>query len=149
MRVELCPGCGTVGRKIDTITPKALLTSAALRCGIPGEPRFCANVTCDIVYFGDEVFFTTADLVIEVFAKTSRASVPVCYCFGYTPAMIGREVAQTGSSSARQMIIAEVQARHCACEVRNPKGSCCLGDVAIVERRAQELIAEASSGGVR
>jgi len=62
--------------------------------------------------------------------------VPVCYCFGYTPPKIREE-----GKIASQTIAAEVKAGHCACEVKNPKGVCCLGDVARVERlMAVELV---------
>jgi hypothetical protein len=37
-----------------------------------------------------------------------------------------------GATAVRDMITREVKAGHCACEVRNPTGRCCLGDVARV-----------------
>lgn len=35
----------------------------------------------------------------------------------------------------RKMIAAEVKADHCACEVKNPKGACCLGDLVRLDTR--------------
>ena len=64
-------------------------------------------------------------------------SVPVCYCFGHTPETIRHELASTGRSSASKTVTAEVTSGHCACEVKNPKGTCCLGDVSRVERSAR------------
>jgi hypothetical protein len=43
------------------------------------------------------------------------------------------ESTKQGHTSAREMITREVKAGHCACEVRNPKGACCLGDVVRIE----------------
>ena len=139
---ERCPGCGNVGTRVDAMTLKALLTGDALKSGIPDAPRFCATVDCPIVYFDGEarMTFTESDLTVRVHAKhPGDDSVQVCYCFDYTPAKIEGEIARLGSSSARAIITREVQAGHCACEVRNPKGSCCLGDVARVEARLQQL----------
>lgn len=149
---DRCPACGSVGTRVDVITLKALLTADGLRRGVPDAPRFCATETCPVVYFDNAAGMTyqEAELTVRVHAKHVAASnVPVCYCFGYTPAMIEQEIARTGSSTARAIITAAVQAGHCACEVRNPKGSCCLGDVGRAERRAQELIgAHAAVEGV-
>ncbi len=139
---EHCPSCGSVGTQVDAITLKALLRSDALRRGIPDAPRFCATESCPIVYFdnGAGVNFSEAELTVRVHAKhPTDGRVPVCYCFDYTPSTIEAEFARRGSSSARATITAEVQAGHCACEVRNPKGTCCLGDVARVEVRVQQL----------
>ena len=73
------------------------------------------------------------DLSVRVHAKhPDDDTVPVCYCFDYTPADI--------EASTREAITREVQAGHCACEVRNPKGSCCLGDIARVEQRLRRLV---------
>lgn len=57
------------------------------------------------------------------------AHAPVCYCFGFTPAMIREELVATGKSTVIERIAAEMKADFCACEIRNPQGSCCLGNV--------------------
>ncbi len=134
---EACPTCGEQGLAVDRITLKALLAAEALRRGIPPNPRFCANAACDVVYFDPDARarFTEADLIEPVHAKhPDDPDVPVCYCFGVTPRSIGEEVRRTGKSTASFDIAAEVKAGHCVCEVRNPKGSCCLGDVLRIEK---------------
>jgi len=95
-------------------------------------------VQCEVVYFdtGAAVVFRETDLIVPVHAKhPDNDAIPVCYCFGYTEKSIRDEIEQTGASTATGSITAEVKAGRCACEVKNPKGSCCLGDVARVERR--------------
>ncbi len=59
---------------------------------------------------------------------------PVCYCFNHTVASIRGEIQTKGHSTAQGMITQEVKAGRCACEVKNPAGACCLGDVTRVVR---------------
>lgn len=141
---EICPECGEKGSRVDPITLKALLTSDSLRRGVPPNPRFCANPLCTIVYFDVivPVTFQQPDLTVAVHAKKPLDdSVPVCYCFDHTPASIRAEITRGGNSTAFATISSEVKAGHCACEVRNPKGDCCLGDVLETERRLMHELA--------
>jgi hypothetical protein len=39
------------------------------------------------------------------------------------------DVANQGETDIPASIAAEIRAEHCACEVKNPQGSCCLGDI--------------------
>jgi hypothetical protein len=39
------------------------------------------------------------------------------------------EILDTGKCTSPQWITAEVKAGNCACEIRNPQGFCCLGNV--------------------
>lgn len=140
---DACPICGRKGAGVERITLKALLTPDALRRGVPPSPRFCANEQCSVVYFDNSAssVFLTTDLTLPVHAKQPQNdAVPLCYCFGHTPESIRVEMTLTGTSSAAKAITDEVRAGRCACEVRNPKGACCLGDVVKTERRlAAEL----------
>jgi hypothetical protein len=69
--------------------------------------------------------------------------VPVCYCFDITAADLRKDIATTGGTGIPEMITAEVKAGHCACQVKNPQGSCCLGNVSKALKRIQsELAAE-------
>lgn len=134
---EACPLCLRRGVRVDPITLKALLVPEALRRGIPPAPRFCATRDCPIVYFdaASAVTFREADVSVRVYAKhPEEADVPVCYCFGFSLRMIHEEAKREGASAASQQIRAELKAGHCACEVRNPKGTCCLGDVVAAEK---------------
>lgn len=134
---DLCPRCRASGSRVDVITLKALLSGDGLRRGVPPTPRFCATPVCPVVYFDNAipVFFEETLVTVTAHAKhPDDDRVPVCYCFGQTPETIRRELASTGRSSASEIIAAEVKAGHCACEVKNPKGTCCLGDVSKVER---------------
>ncbi len=142
---DTCPRCETKGSSVDPITLKALLTPNGLRRGVPPGPRFCANPNCDVVYFDNAVpiVFRENELTVPVHAKhPEHDEVPACYCFEYTPRRIREEFERGGKNTVSKTITAEVKAGHCACEVKNPKGACCLGDIARSERRlAAELVA--------
>jgi hypothetical protein len=136
-----CPSCGHAGKAIDTLTVKALLALplTALEGG-DGAYRFCRTPHCAVVYFTADgrQRFTEADLRERVHQKhAAEADVLVCYCFRHTPGSIKAEAEATGESTAVAAITAGIQAGQCACEVRNPQGSCCLGNVrAVVDRLA-------------
>jgi hypothetical protein len=61
----------------------------------------------------------------------------LCYCFGESEASIRDEIAETGRSTAVERIRAHIAAGRCACELRNPRGACCLGDVIAAVARAE------------
>jgi hypothetical protein len=120
---------------VEPITVKALLGAEGLRRGVPPSPRFCATAHCTVVYFDNAgpVRFEESLLTVRVHAKHPEdGDVPVCYCFGHTPETIRADMEATGHSHAGEDVTREVKAERCACEVKNPKGSC---DVAKVEKR--------------
>jgi hypothetical protein len=93
--------------------------------------RFCASAGCPVVYFtpNGTQQFTTEQLRELVFQKApgNPASL-ICYCFQHSLGAI-----QAADASMRAQIVADitagVQAGRCACDLRNPQGSCCLGNV--------------------
>jgi CopZ-like zinc binding protein len=95
----------------------------------PGAYRFCPDADCPVVYFGADDVFTTEDVRVVVWQKRPFGDRQVCYCFGESEASIRAEIEAHGHSSAIERIRAHIAASRCACEVRNPRGSCCLGDV--------------------
>jgi hypothetical protein len=63
----------------------------------------------------------------------------VCYCFDESEASIRAELQEHGRSGAVDRIRAHIAARRCACEVHNPRGVCCLGNlIAAVARLTDE-----------
>lgn len=127
----LCPESRSVGSNVGLITLKALLTADALRRLDGTAYRFCADPACDVVYFdrAADSIFRRGDLRIRVGQKETEDPIPLCYCFDVTEADLAREIALNGETGIPAAVAAEVRAGHCACEVRNPKGTCCLGDV--------------------
>lgn len=53
----------------------------------------------------------------------------VCYCYLYRRGDLERDVREGAPSRTLDAITSQVKARNCACEVRNPTGTCCLGAV--------------------
>lgn len=135
-----CPECGKPGRSVERITVKALLRAEALARLSAPEHRFCATPECAVVYFGHEEVFDREEILVPVFQKDPAGARTVCYCFAITEEDIRRELVETGRSSASERITALVKAERCACEVKNPQGSCCLGNVAAATRAVKAAI---------
>lgn len=131
-----CPASGSVGPPVELQTVKALLTTAALQRLEPGAWRFCPDTLCEVVYFDDQGrTFSTGDVRVGVWQKQPEGGRIVCYCFGENETDIAAEIAGTGDSRAAERVRAHIQAERCACEIRNPRGACCLSDVTAAVKR--------------
>jgi len=134
-----CPGCGSLGKPVKRITLGALLRPEA-RARIPAQEEFCfcRTADCKVVYLRDgEALFQKNDLAVRLGLKEPNDShAPVCYCFGWTPQKIQQEIEATGESTVIEQIKAQVKAGNCYCEVTNPQGSCCLGNVSQAVKQA-------------
>jgi hypothetical protein len=136
-----CPVSGSHGAAVDVLTVKALLTESALRRLLPGEYRFCPDASCEVVYFSaDGDRFTTADVRVPVWKKLPFGDRPICYCFGESEASIRSEFESFGTSTAIERVRDGIGAEHCACQVRNPRGACCLGDVIAAVKRVEASV---------
>lgn len=104
-----------------------------------GAFRFCADPSCAVVYFDDHgTLFTTPDIRVPVWQKRPVGNRMVCYCFGEREDAIREEIRQQGRSDAVERVRSHIVAKRCACEIRNPKGACCLGDVTAAVKRVSE-----------
>jgi hypothetical protein len=132
-----CPICSYKSKKVDTITLKAMLNISLLVLQ-DGPYFFCATADCPIVYFAvdGKQSFTKNQVRVPVYQKEAHnATVPVCYCFDHSPASIRAELEATGQSTIIAEIEQGIKAGQCACDIRNPQGSCCLGNVrAVIEQ---------------
>lgn len=123
-----CPSCQQQGKAVPMITLKALLQPTALETIRPEVTyTFCPNKSCDVVYFSGEQIFGQDALKVPVFQKDIALDVPVCYCFGWTRERIIQAIHQ--NTSPVDQIREQVQAKRCGCDVNNPQGTCCLGNV--------------------
>ncbi len=108
------------------------LTVAALAAGrIPPKQEFwlCRDPGCEVVYFGSSgSILTIRDLTVVPGFKNGSDGL-VCYCFQHRTSDIARDLSETGSTGILEAIKKDVKARQCACEVKNPSGKCCLGEV--------------------
>ena len=118
---------------------KALLTPEALARIDDSPHRFCPDPGCEIVYFTPCDEFTVSDVRVPVWEKQPPGERMVCYCFGESEGAIRGEIQASGTSRAVERVRAHITAGRCACELRNPRGVCCLGDLdAAVKRVAGE-----------
>jgi hypothetical protein len=118
-------------------TVKALL-AVSLRTLQADHYWFCREQTCSVVYFAADGVeqYQENNLRERVYQKHPDAdNVFLCYCFRYTPGRIRSELQETGHSPVVDEIKAGVKAGQCACEIRNPQGSCCLGNVSATVKR--------------
>ena len=141
-QVVPCPTNGQTGQRVDALTLKALLARPLTEIR-DIEYRFCRAADCPTVYYSADGMQLVAepDLRERVYQKhPTELTALVCYCFYHTVGSIRAELAQTGHSTAIEQINAGIQAGRCACDIRNPQGDCCLGNVRkLVQRFEQEL----------
>ncbi len=123
----VCAQCRKKGKSVSTLTVKSLVKDHTQVS--PGTYFFCRTPNCEVVYFSEEALFWKPDLKVRVGVKETEDPVPLCYCFDYSRADIRKDMEEKGSTDIPERIKAEVQAGYCACEVKNPSGSCCLGDI--------------------
>jgi NAD(P)H-nitrite reductase large subunit len=87
--------------------------------------------------------FRRNDLSVRVGLKEKQDPIPVCYCFGFTRQDIASEIRENGKPTIPDKIKAEVKAGRCACEVKNPSGKCCLGNVTkVIQEGMAALVRE-------
>jgi hypothetical protein len=93
--------------------------------------RFCCTPDCIVVSFDEEAtFFAETHLRERVHQKHPQADdVLVCYCYEYTPNSIRAEVAVRSETDVVTQVTVGTKAGACACDIRNPQGICCLGNI--------------------
>jgi hypothetical protein len=124
----------------------------SLRELAPGDYYFCATLDCAVVYFAPATSassrvaaqrtITRDQLRERVFQKETADEVLVCYCFRYSLGAI-RHSDEAGRSAVLAAIVAGTQQGQCACELRNPQGGCCLGNVRRLYTRLEHLVEKA------
>ncbi len=135
-----CPECNKKGKKVQRMTMEHLVRPSQVSEIAPGQYFFCETSTCNAVYFNShgKKIFHKQDLTVRVGLKETEDPVPICYCFGYTRKIAWDEIARTGRMNIPETIRAEIQAGNCACEIKNPSGTCCLGNVHQIVREGKE-----------
>ena len=107
-----------------------MLTTSALARYEHEAYRFCPDARCPVAYFSERgTIFTTSDVRERTWHKETPGHRTVCYCFGENEADIAAEIERQGRSDAVHRVRANIAAGRCACEIRNPRGACCLADV--------------------
>ena len=141
-----CHGCGKIGRIVARQTVMHHVKSEKLVRVKSDEYKFCSSPKCPTVYYSvsGEVF-TTGDVRELVTSKTSGNNRPLCYCFGFTEGFARQEIAKTGESSVPTQVTQFVKEKLCVCEIRNPSGACCLGEI---NRTVKKMLQESQKAEV-
>ncbi len=136
-----CRECGEIGRAVARQTVVHHVKSEKLSSVGVEEYKFCSSAKCAVVYYAaSSQVFTVDDVREFVTSKTSGDARPLCYCFGFTEGFARREIAQTGESSVSKQVSRFIKEKLCSCEIRNPSGVCCLGEInKTLKRLATEI----------
>lgn len=116
-----CPVCREPGKKVNPETIRNMLKDD--RPGsILEDYCLCLSKYCDVVYFGQKVFYK-GDVKAKVWFKENDPSVPICYCVGVTEEDIIKHIAVRGCCRN----IKDIQEHTGAntgkeCLVKNPAG---------------------------
>jgi len=143
-----CFVCGTEGRPVEQQTVLHHVKHEQLD-RVNGEAyRFCPDLKCEVVYYGDHgTRFSVDDLRELVTAKTHGDQRPICYCFGFTEGDARKEIVSTGKTTIPATVSRLIKGGMCACEIRNPVGLCCLGEVNKTVKRLLTSAAEPDASG--
>lgn len=126
---KCCPRCQESGRPVPEDTVKIFLRGPALEARNEAVHRFCPTPDCPVVYFGFKESFTRGEVTVPVYQKEPPGNSLFCYCFEIPEEAVLKELSRTGSPPLLQKIATLVKAGKCACQLKNPSGSCCLGSV--------------------
>ena len=137
-----CPESGSKGKRVDGATVKAMLAVSLTE--VRDIPYFfCKDADCPVVYFSEDgtQTFTTDQIRERVYQKEPDSDdVFICYCFRHTPGSIRADLIVTGESTVVEGINTGIQAGQCACDIRNPQGSCCLGNVSAFIKEIRQTV---------
>lgn len=140
--LSACQICGEVGRIVAKQTVVHQVKSEKLASVADSEFRFCGSTDCEVVYYSASgSLFTTDDVRELVTSKAKGIDRPLCYCFGFTEGDIRREIVLEGETTIPAQVTQFIKEKLCACEIRNPAGSCCLGEI---NRTVQRFVSEKS-----
>ena len=90
-----------------------------------------------MVYFGGGGHQIRKDqLSVDVWQKEEPGDTLICYCFGYSAKDIMEDAKRNAPPEIPLVIRDKIQARLYECDVKNPQGTCCLGNVAYWVKRA-------------
>jgi hypothetical protein len=143
---NVCRECGKAGRVVTRRTVVHHVKSEKLSLVGNDEYKFCPSAECLVVYYSAAGrAFTVEDVRELVTAKASGDARPLCYCFGFTEGYVRREIAQKGESSVPKQVSQFIKEKLCACELRNPAGACCLGEI---NRAVKSLMPGASAADI-
>jgi len=134
----ICPQCHEKGKTVAGQTVKSLIAVSLRSVYEEAGYYFCRTQSCPVVYFtGDgQQTFERMHIREQVYQKEpDNPDVLMCYCFQYEVGEIKKARAEDAQAIIED-INRGIKAGQCACDLRNPQGSCCLGNI---QKLIQEL----------
>lgn len=139
--IPVCPSCGKKGKQVDTRTLWYLLKGKFQRDVVSDTTYyFCGVPDCAVVYYSDNSQFFTKDQVRVPVGQKELENPQVCYCFNFFTSDLREEIETTGKTIIPDFIRQKVKEKACACEIMNPQGSCCLGNVSQAVKKIEKDI---------
>lgn len=142
----ICPETTRATRPVERFTVQHHALPALVGQVRNAAYGFCDEPTCEIVYVGDQGhLLRKVDLRTRVGIKETEDPITVCYCWSYTARQVQEDVLANAQSTVIPYITQRVKEGACACEINNPSGRCCLGEVTkavlqVTRRRAEPAI---------
>jgi hypothetical protein len=136
-----CPTNGRPGSLVNVKTLKGMLAISLIELR-PPVYRFCPDPNCPTVYYSEDGVqsFDEDALREKVYQKHPYDKhVLVCYCFRYTLGSIRTDNGANRSATIPAAITKGVREGKCACDIRNPQGNCCLGNVKSLIKETRSL----------
>ena len=136
---DLCPTCGQKGKPVAALTINTLVYPELKPPGGYPDGYYCPNPDDATIYFfpDERAPLSKGQVTVRVGFKEAEPPRLVCYCFEHTREEIQQDFLRQGESTIKADIREKVAAGLCSCEVKNPKGKCCVGDVRAAYRELE------------
>lgn len=136
----VCPKNGKVCKPVPRVTVEALIRPEHAHSLASLPYFFCDSPDCDVVYVpaSGERPITTKQLSVRVGIKEKDDPIPLCYCFDFDRKAIWDDLRAKGTTDIPKIITQRIKAGECRCQVTNPRGNCCLGDIYEAVKQAQQ-----------
>ena len=127
----VCPKNNNVCKPVPRITVEALIRPEYKNFLALLPYYFCDSPSCDVVYVSEstEQLITKNQLRIRVGIKENEDPIRLCYCFDFDKKAIWDDIRFKGRTDIPKIITQRIKAGECRCQVTNPSGNCCLGDI--------------------
>jgi len=119
-----CPECGVACLSVSAQTRLHQLAFPNNQQEDAAETFFCAAANCAVGYFSAEGVVPQSELR-GFRVDTERL---LCHCFDISVAQYQQALEQGEAAMLKAFVVQQTKMAHCACEVRNPSGRCCLAD---------------------
>jgi hypothetical protein len=126
-----CPMNGQTCKPVGRITLESLLKPDAKSLMLNEPYYFCDAPDCPTVYISALAshLISKDKLTVRVGIKEKNDPIPICYCFQFDRKAIWDDIRAGGDTEIPEIITQRVKSGECRCDITNPSGTCCLGNV--------------------